>query len=176
MPLTVYIASAALGAALLISSLVASHDDGHDHDGWFSLRAVTYFFAFFGLTGVVSHFFAQAHPWLIALASASVGITAAAMARAVFKRLMAENQEGGGTLKSADVIGREATVIVAFEGSGTGRARINGLSSTVEMLCVGRGETFEDGDEVLIADVKDGIATVTKLGTRKAEQRESVKS
>ncbi len=172
MPLTVYIVCAALGGALLASSLVFGHHDDHgggvdtDQSAWFSLRAATYFLTFFGATGLALHTLSNA-PAPIEIGAATLcGAGAAAMATVVFRRLMAENSEGGGTVKNADLIGREATVVVGFDAAATGRVRINGLSSTVEMLCKSDGGAFEEGDTVLVVDIKEGmIANVTALSS-----------
>lgn len=161
MGITLYLICAALGSVLLVTSLIG--DMHHDH-AWFSLRGPTYFLAFFGLTGVALNLLTDAPLFISAAVAASVGVGAAAMATTVFKRLMAENKEGGGTLKSADVVGCEAVVVVPCEPGSTGRVRLAGLSNTVEMLCTSDGGAFAEGERVLVADVKQGIAMITKLG------------
>jgi hypothetical protein len=166
MATTLYIICAALGGVLLVSSLFGDHHHGQDtsHDGaWFSLRGVTYFLGFFGFTGVALRLLTDAPAFVIAGSSVGVGLAAAGLASVIINRLMAENRAGGGTLKNADIIGREATVVIAFERGGTGRVVLNGLSSTVEMLCVSEDATFTEGEQVLIVDSQKGVATITKL-------------
>jgi len=163
---TLYIICAALGGVLLLSSLVGNdqHDGSDSHEtAWFSLRALTYFLGFFGFTGVALQLLTDAPAYVVALSAVGVGLASAGLATTVVNRLMAENRTGGGTLKSADVIGREATVMIAFERGGNGRVMLNGLSSTVEMLCVSEEDAFIEGDQVLIVDSQQGVATVTKL-------------
>lgn len=165
MATTLYIICAALGGVLLLTSLIS--DGHHDHDpddgSWFSLRGVTYFLGFFGFTGVALRVLTEAPAYVIAGSSVGVGLAAAGLATVVINRLMAENRTGGGTLKSADMVGREATVLIGFDKGTTGRVVINGLSTNMEMLCVSEEENFAEGDQVLIVDTKQGVASVTKL-------------
>jgi hypothetical protein len=168
MLLLTYIVCAAFGATLLGISLFSSGDghDGHDEASWswFSIRSLIHFLAFFGATGLALQLFADAHLIVSLAASSFVGVCAATMASVVSKRLLGENAAGSGTTTAADLIGKEAVVLTSFQPQETGRIRLQSLTGTVDMLSESTdGTAFEDGECVLVVDVKQGIASVTKL-------------
>lgn len=168
--IALYLVSLAAGGAMLLFSLFGSdHDDDFvdDHeDGigeWFSLRTATYFFAFFGACGATLVYFDAATPVVAAGLAAFTGLVAAGMAKIVIGRVRAENLAGGGTVRTGELVGQTASVLVGFSGTESGRIKVLTTIAHTEMLCTGDGGAFSDGDVVRITDVRDGVARVSKV-------------
>jgi membrane protein implicated in regulation of membrane protease activity len=168
-----YLAAAVVGAVLLVASLLGvghDHDAGHDAAGehaspalaLLSVRVWTYVLAFGGATGLLLRFVAHVpEPWR-ALASLAVGVVAATLARTVIGR--ASRAGASGTVRSSDLVGRTAGVVVPFESGATGKVRVRVAGSEVDLLATtDDGEPLAGGDEVLILELKgDGGAVVTR--------------
>jgi membrane protein implicated in regulation of membrane protease activity len=171
----VYVAAAVVGVVLLVASLLGAghdHDAGHDASGGaehaspafalLSVRVWTYLLAFGGITGLLLRFAAPVEePWR-ALVSLAVGAVAAALARG----LIGKAARGGpsGTVRSADLVGRTAGVVVPFASGATGKIRVRVADSDVDVLATtDDGEPLASGEEVLIVELRDdGAAFVTR--------------
>ena len=171
----VYLAAAIVGCVLLVASLLGAghgHDAGHDASGdadhaspafaLLSLRVWTYVLAFGGATGLLLRWVAPvAEPWrgLLALA---VGAVAATIARTVIGR--AVRGGGSGMVRTADLAGRTAGVVVPFAKGATGKVRLRVADSELDLLATtDDGEPLGRDEEVLIVEVKDdGSALVTR--------------
>jgi membrane protein implicated in regulation of membrane protease activity len=168
-----YLAAAIVGAALLAPSLLGAghdHDAGHDAAGehaspafaLLSVRVWTYLLAFGGLTGLLLRFVAPvAEPWR-GLASLVVGTLAATLARTVIGR--AARAGSSGTVRSADLVGRSAGVVVPFRSGATGKVRVRIAGSEIDLLATTDDrEPLAAGEEVLILTLEDdGAAVVTR--------------
>jgi membrane protein implicated in regulation of membrane protease activity len=168
----VYVAAAIVGLILLAASLLfGGHDHeaaahGGDHDSpalvLLSVRAWTYLLAFGGATGALLHWVAGlGEPWA-AILSLSVGVAVAAMARVVIGR--ASRAGPSGTVRSVDLVGRTASVVVPFEGEATGKVRVRVAGADVDLLATSDdGQPLSRRDEVLIVEVREGgSALVTR--------------
>lgn len=181
MLITLYLLCAVAGGGLLLASLFGGHDTQGDsvgdapHDvggqdidaasiaSWFSLRSAIFFCAFFGATGLALHYIAET-PELIGVALAlAVGLASAAFARFVGGRVMQLGATDSGTARDSDMIGKEATVMLGIEASSHGRIRLDHAGTVVEMLADADGQTIDERDSVLIVDVKQGVAKVTRI-------------
>jgi membrane protein implicated in regulation of membrane protease activity len=170
--LTVYVAAAVVGLVLLIASLAgAGHDHAAGHDAstegaspalaLLSVRVWTYLLAFGGATGVLLRLVGHEGEPLTAVVALVVGALAAAMARVVIGR--ASRAGPSGTVRTKDLVGRSASVVVPFEGTATGKIRVRVAGSDVDLLATSDGEALGRDDEVLIVEVRDGgTALVTR--------------
>lgn len=175
-----YLAAAIVGAVLLLASLFGAghdHDAGHDPAAGndaagehgspafalLSVRVWTYVLAFGGATGLLLRFVAHVgEPWR-AVASLAVGGVAAALARAVIGR--ASRAGASGTVKSGDLVGRTAGVVVPFGSGATGKVRVRVAGSDVDLLATTDDDAaaalpLEAGEEVLILEVREGGAAL----------------
>lgn len=168
--IALYLFSLAAGGAMLLFSLFGSDHDDHfadDHDSgiseWFSLRTATYFFAFFGACGATLTYLDAATPVVAAGLAAFTGLVAAGLAKVVIGAVRGENNEGGGTVRAGALVGASGAVLVGFSGTENGRIKVLTTVSHTELMCVGDGGVFSEGDVVRIAEVRDGVARVTKV-------------
>lgn len=173
----VYVACAIVGLLLLGASLLGA---GHDHDAshagvergehgegspmlvLLSVRVWTYVLAFGGVTGVLLRHVARVGEATSAIGAVVVGVLAAAMARVVIGR--ASRAGASGTVRSQDLVGRTADVIVPFTGSATGKIRVRVAGADLDVLATtDDAEALAQHDEVLIVEVRDGgSALVTR--------------
>jgi len=169
-----YLAASVVGLVLLVASILggghdhaaASHDATGDHASpalaLLSVRVWTYVLAFGGATGVLLRLVEHVRePWC-ALASATVGGVAAAMARAVIGR--ASRAGPAGTVRAEDLVGRTADVLVPFAGEATGKVRVRVAGADVDVLATTDDtQALDRHDEVLIVEVREGgSALVTR--------------
>jgi hypothetical protein len=161
---------AAGGAMLLFSVLGHDSDDDHfDHEHseglseWFSLRTLTYFFAFFGACGATLTYFNAAGPAMTAGLAAFTGLVAGGMAKIIIGAARNENAAGGGTVRTGELVGQTAAVLVSFSGTENGRIKMLSTIAHTEMMCVGDGGVFAEGDVVRITDVRNDVARVSKV-------------
>ena len=183
MLVSLYLLSAVAGGLMLLTSLFGGHDSHADHPGvvdhdtggqdvdsaslasWFSLRSLTFFSAFFGATGLALHYIA-ATPELLGLGlSLAVGGLSGLMSRVVSRHVLASSELTGGTSRDEDLIGKEATVTLGIEAKSSGRVRLDQAGTVVELQAEADGVAIDEQATVLIVDVKQGVAKVTRLAT-----------
>jgi membrane protein implicated in regulation of membrane protease activity len=169
--LYVYLAAAVVGLVLLAASLLgAGHDHaaGHDasNDGdaspmlaLLSVRVWTYVLAFGGVTGVLLRLLGHEGEPTSGIGALVVGVLTAAMARFVIGR--ASRAGASGMVRSEDLVGKSAAVVVPFGGGATGKIRVRVAGADVDVLATtDDGEPLDKSDEVLIVEVKDGGSAV----------------
>ena len=174
--LYVYLFATVAGVILLGVSLFGG-DDGHDagghHDGGdhdsalgalgavLSVRVWTYVLAFGGLTGLALRYLAHVPEPFAAMAAFASGALAAAMSRALIRRVITES--GTAPSKTGALVGRTAAVIVPFDLKSTGKIRVQVDDRTVDLLATTDDAALDARDEVLIIEVRDGsTAHVTR--------------
>jgi len=167
--LYVYLFSTILGGLLLAVSMAgAEHhggDGGHLHDGsaasaLFSLRLWTYLLAFGGATGLLLHFFTAASPILAVVLAGSVGVVSSLTARTIIRRMLKSGE--GGTIQQHELVGRSAEVLVPAAKGATGTVRLTVKNSTVDLLAVCEDDELAFKEQVIIFEMKDGLALVTR--------------
>jgi membrane protein implicated in regulation of membrane protease activity len=171
--LSLYLAAAIIGLVLLGASIFVGHDHSAGHDGsgdgegspmlaLLSVRVWTYLLAFAGVTGVLLRLVGHEGEPLTAIVSMVVGIVAAVMARFVIGR--ATREGASGTVRTQDLVGKTAGVIVPFGGGATGKVRVRVAGADVDVLATtDDGEPLARNDEVLIVEVREGgSALVTR--------------
>ncbi len=178
----------AAGAHDATGAALATHGDGHGpgdahapahhagHDGghaasWtdgaaalalflFSLQLWTYVLAFGGLTGLLLRWVANVPEPLAGLCALGVGLGTAVTARKVLRRLSSGSDSG--TVDGNRLVGSTAQVLIPAAAGGTGKVRLVARGQTVDLLArSNEGQALPEGAEVLILDIKDGIADVT---------------
>lgn len=175
------------GAALAVAGSHGSgggaehgHGDGHaapgaahhgGHASWaegasalalflFSLQLWTYVLAFGGITGLLLRLVAHVAEPMAGLCALGVGLGTAITARKVLRRLSAGSDSG--TVDGNRLVGSTAQVLIPAQAGGTGKIRLVARGQTVDLLArMPDGAPLAEGAEVLILDLKDGIAEVT---------------
>lgn len=146
------------------------HGDGHV-SSWaagasalalflFSLQLWTYVLAFGGITGLLLRAVANVPEPLAGLCALGVGLGTAVTARKVLRRLSSNSDSG--TVDGNRLIGTTAQVLIPASAGGTGKVRLIARGQTVDLLArSNEGQALHEGAEVVILDIKDGIADVT---------------
>ena len=177
--LYVYVVAAIVGLVLLAASLFgAGHDHATGHDGsgdgdaspmlaLLSVRVWTYLLAFGGLTGVLLRYLGHEGEPTSGIGAVVVGVLAAVMARVVIGR--ATRSGASGMVRSEDLVGKSAAVLIPFGGETTGKVRVRVAGADVDLLATTEdGQPLDRHDEVLIVEVREGgSALVTRNPTSK---------
>lgn len=158
----------------------ATHGAGHGHAGaghhgghssWadgasalalflFSLQLWTYVLAFGGITGLLLRWVAHMAEPMAGLCALGVGLGTAITARKVLRRLSATGDSG--TVDGNRLVGSTAQVLIPAPAGGTGKVRLVARGQTVDLLArSNEGQPLLEGAEVVILDLKDGVADVT---------------
>ena len=161
-----YLIAVVLGGGALLVQMLGGDDghDGHpdpDHPGGpglLSTRSVVYALFTFGFVGALLHIPRLAEPrtaLLVAIASAVViGIAVGV----VFRSLGAAEVSGAGALDEAR--GRKARVLVSCGAGRRGKVRLDVKGQTVDVLATTEETFIAEGAEVVVLDVREGVAHV----------------
>lgn len=126
----------------------------------FSLQLWTYVLAFGGITGLLLRLVAHVAEPMAGLCALGVGLGTAVTARKVLRRLSAGSDSG--TVDGNRLVGSTAQVLIPAQAGGTGKIRLVARGQTIDLLArMPDGASLAEGAEVLILDLKDGIAEVT---------------
>lgn len=181
--LAVYIISAIVGGGLVLASALLSHGDhdvhegslGHgdvhvDHDGdgqadahiwlpFLSLRFWTYFFAMFGLGGLLLGKFTDLQEPKIATFSAVTGVIVGTIVAYLMR--LAKRLEAGSSVRTEDFLGRTGEVVVAIRPGSAGKVRVNLRGDIIDVIAIPNdGETLEIGSEAVIVTMESDRARV----------------
>ena len=176
----VYLASLVIGLGVLVVQVAAGgrggdHDLGHagghaaDHDltkvghaGDDGPLAVVLSFRFwifallgFGLSGSLLHVLALAGPEIVAIVAGAAGIGSGAFAALVVRAVTRSSASSSVNLSEA--VGREAC-----SKGGMGQVRIALRGQSVDLLASTDDERIARGEPVLIEEVRDGVAQVSR--------------
>ncbi|HVL38703.1 MAG TPA: hypothetical protein VM328_04865 [Fimbriimonadaceae bacterium] len=186
--LTFYIVSAVVGGFLVVlSALGAGHDADVDHDldlshdtevsvdhgdhaggdgAWIpflSLRFWTYFFAAFGLTGILLSKLAAVPEPLAAWVSAGTGFVCGLAVTFVMR--LVRQQEADSSAKIDDILGTVARVLVPVHGDQPGKIRFMVKGETIELLALNQETgTIQSGEDVVIVAIEKDRARVLPRG------------
>jgi membrane protein implicated in regulation of membrane protease activity len=176
--LAVYLVAVIVGGALLAVSLVSGHhapaleahapgELGAHHAGaghaLLSLRFWTYLLAFGGAAGLALRLLAQTpEPW-VALASAAVGALAGGGAHLVVARLASAR---GGTVRTEELVGRTGRLLLPAAPGQSSRVRLSVGGALIDLTATTDEKRLEADEEVLVVQVKDGVAQVTRNPVR----------
>ncbi len=128
-----------------------------------SLRFWTFFFAFFGLTGLVLDLLdLVGNPWATLAIALAMGGGVGMAAVAIINALGADTT--GKAVEAGDYVGKTARVIVPFEGARVGKVRVDVKGSSVDLLASAVEEdAFASKEEVLIVEVEGTRAKVARV-------------
>lgn len=127
-----------------------------------SLQLWTYLLAFGGITGLLLRAVAKLPEPLTGLCAAGVGLGTALAARAILRR--ATGAVDSGTTATDKLAGATAKVLIPAAAGQTGKIRLESRGQTVDLLAHATdGAALTEGAEVLIVEVRDGIAEVSTM-------------
>ena len=183
--LTDYIISAIVaGALIVVSALSGGHDGGghdadvgHDFDAghdvdthgeafegawvpFLSIRFWTYFFAAFGLIGLLLTWLnAASQPLTIGLAVGGGLLTGLAVA--AIMRWLKNTSTGSATIH--ELLGKEAKVLVGVKPSQLGKVRIETKGEMIDLIATSEsGEPIEAGENVVVVGVDGNQAKIAR--------------
>lgn len=114
----------------------------------------------FGLSGSLLHFLSLAGAGAVALLAGAAGLGSGAFAALVVRAVARSSASSSANLSEA--VGREARVLVACAKGRTGQVRISLRGQSVDLLASTDEEGIARGEPVLIEDVRDGVAQVSR--------------
>jgi hypothetical protein len=171
-----YLIAVVLGGGVLVVQVFAGDhgDPGHglehgdlshpDGPGILSTRSLVYALFTFGLVGGLLHVPGVVEP-RTALAIAVVsGVAAGAAVGYAFQALGHAGASGAAGLD--EVRGRKARVLVACSRGGRGKVRVQLKGHQVDVLASTDEERIAEGAEVVIVDVREGVAHVATGGAQ----------
>lgn len=173
-----------LGGAPTVES-GAQHDaaDGHDHDasssapaapdkqlsddaeaGVVALFLSTRFWIFaalaFGLSGSLIHVLSLAGPVATFVIAALAGFSSGLFAVLAFRAV--KRGSAPASAREGEAVGRVGRVLVAVGPAKTGQIRVELQGHSVDMLATTDEDAIGRGEPVLVEDVRDGVAHVSK--------------
>jgi hypothetical protein len=152
------------GGALLVQLISGDGGDGHpapDHPGGpglLSTRALVYALFTFGFVGALLHIPGLAEPRTALLAAAAGAVGIGVAVGLVFRHLGSAAVSGAGALEEAR--GRRARVLVSCGAGRRGKVRVDVKGQTVDVLATTDETAIAEGSEVVILDVRGGVAHV----------------
>lgn len=172
--LAVYLVATIVGGALLVASLATGHhagaleahsggagDPGHGGpaNALLSLRFWTYLIGFGGLTGLLLRLVAHTGEPFCALAALGVGALSGTSAHLVVARLAGSGR--GGTVRTEELVGHTGRLLLPAAPGSASRVRLSVGGQLID-LTARSDETLAADDEVLVVQVREGVAQVTR--------------
>jgi hypothetical protein len=181
----VYLAALVIGLGVLLVQVAfggrdgdhapghaGSHVPGHDlaksgHAGDDGPLAVVLSFRFwifallgFGLSGSLLHYLDLAGSAVAAIVAGAAGIGSGAFAALVVRSVT--RGAASTSVNLSEAVGREARVLVACAKGRNGQVRIALRGQSVDLLASTDEESIARGEPVLIEEVRDGVAQVSR--------------
>jgi len=173
--LAIYLAATIVGVALVGASLIGGHHDGdtpgdselsHGDHGTVStlasLRFWSFLLAFGGITGLLLLLVAHTAPLVGGVISAAVGIGCGVTASVLVRRLSSVR---GGTVQTGALVGSIGHLLLPAARGVSSRVRLTIDHAIVDLIAV-TDEDIPAREEVLIVEMKDGVAHVTRNPAR----------
>jgi membrane protein implicated in regulation of membrane protease activity len=142
------------------------HHGGHGHaDGgivavFLSIRFWTFALLAFGLVGCALHFLSLAGPLVTGIVAALMGLGSGSLANLTFRYLTRTHVSSGA--EAADAIGQVGRVLIPIERGKRGKIRIALRGQTVDLLASTDDEKLEDGDLVVVEELRGTTAHVSR--------------
>lgn len=181
----IYLGSLLFGAILILSSIFMGDGDGHgdggldkdvdfhvdgDHDGgadafgWLpilSLRFWTFFLGSFGLSGVMLSLLGTSQTTTL-IAAIIMGIVIAYPAALLFQKLKSNTVTTNTT--STAYKQEIAKTLLPMQPNGQGKIRLSYQGELIDLIATNSSEEeISPNSEVMIMEMKDGVATVVPL-------------
>lgn len=126
----------------------------------FSLQLWTYLLAFGGVTGLLLRWLAHVGEPVAGLCALGVGLGTGLAARKVMRKMTAIGD--GGTVEQEKLVGASAQVLIPADAGRTGKIRLTARGQVIDLMArASDGKSLAAGVEVIIVDMKEGIAEVT---------------
>jgi membrane protein implicated in regulation of membrane protease activity len=172
----VYVAALLIALGLLVLQIVMGGKDVGDHaahggkdlgdaeGGVVGIFLSTRFWIFaalgFGLSGSLLHAFSLAGPIGTAALAGLSGVVAGLFAVLAFRAVA---RASTGTVSAASsAVGKSGKVLVALGRGKRGQVRVEIGGTSVDLLATTDAEAIARGDYVLVEDVSDGVAQVSR--------------
>lgn len=129
-----------------------------------SLRFWTFFFAFFGMTGLALDLLGLVeNQWVTLALALGMGLGTGASAMTIIRKLSADTS--GKAVESSDYVGKTARVIVPFEGASVGKVRVSLKGNQIDLLAssIEDEDSFAGREEVLIVEMDGPKAKVARV-------------
>lgn len=181
----VYLAALVIGLGVLLVQIAlggrggdhalghaGSHVPGHDlaksgragDDGPLAVVLSFRFWIFallgFGLSGSLLHYLDLAGPAVAAIVAGAAGIGSGMFASLVVRSVT--RGAASTSVNLSEAVGREARVLVACAKGRNGQVRIALRGQSVDLLASTDEESIARGEPVLIEEVRDGVAQVSR--------------
>jgi hypothetical protein len=114
----------------------------------------------FGLSGSLLHYLGLAGTAVAAIVAGAAGIGSGAFASLVVRSVA--RGAASTSVNLSEAVGREARVLVACAKGRRGQVRIELRGQSVDLLASTDDETIARGEPVLIEEVRDGVAQVSR--------------
>jgi membrane protein implicated in regulation of membrane protease activity len=158
----------------------ADADHGHDHaghgDGGFlpiflSLRFWTFTFLAFGLSGTLLHYLDLTSRMLVPFIALGMGIGSGLLASLTFRALQKTEATSSGS--ATEAVGQLAKVLVPPAKGGRGKVRVEIKGQMVDLLATTDEEQLESGQLVLVEDMREHTAHVSRAPEELLPKRNS---
>jgi membrane protein implicated in regulation of membrane protease activity len=144
-------------------------DGGHDHPGdelgvlslFASLRFWIFAILGFGLSGTLLHWFARSAELTTGLIGAATGIASGLFASLLFRSL--KKSSVGTESRASLAVGKLGRIVVPCGAGCQGQVRVEIAGSSVDLLAEAGDEALAHGDSVVIVDVQENVARVSRL-------------
>lgn len=153
-----------------------SHDPGEGHDvgtagthvegdeGVVGLFLSTRFWVFaalaFGLSGALLHYVTSVGPILSFLVAAVAGIASGSFATIAFR--MVKKSSVSSTAHASQAVGRVGRTLATCQKGSLGKVRVELSGQVVDFLATTDDDEITRGEDVLIEDMHDGVAHVSR--------------
>jgi len=114
----------------------------------------------FGLSGALLHYVTSAGPILTALLAFSAGLASGTFATLAFRA--ARTSSISSTAHASQAVGKVGRAVAACQKGGLGKVRIELQGQVMDFLATTDDDAIARGEAVLIEDMKDGVAHVSK--------------
>jgi membrane protein implicated in regulation of membrane protease activity len=114
----------------------------------------------FGLSGSLLHYFSSVWPVLSFLVAFVAGITSGLFATLVFRMLRKSSVSS--TAHASKAVGKVGRAVAVCQKGSLGKVRIELSGQVIDFLATTDDDEIARGDAVLVEDMKDGVAHVSK--------------
>lgn len=127
---------------------------------FFSTRFWVFTALGFGLSGALLHYVSTVGPILTALVAAGAGLTSGTAAALIFRA--ARTSSISSTAHASQAVNKVGRAIAACKKGELGKVRIELQGQVVDFLATTDDDEIARGEAILIEEMKDGVAHVTK--------------
>lgn len=149
----------------------AGHGDGGFLPIFLSLRFWTFTFLAFGLSGSLLHYLDLTSGMIVPFVAIGLGIGAGLLASLTFRALAKTEATSSGS--ASEAVGQLAKVLVPPAKGGRGKVRVEIKGQMVDLLATTDEEKLESGQLVLVEDMREHTAHVSRAPEELLPKRNS---